>query len=159
MNWGDFMSVSSRLAGLGIELPNPPQAVAAYVPAVVSGSWCYTSGQIPFKDGELLAKGRVGAEVTTEQAYQAARQCALNAISVAAAAVGDINRLVRVIKVVGWVQSADHYHEQSQVINGASELLGEIFGEAGQHARSALGTNALPLDSALEVEVIFEVKL
>ncbi len=152
------MSVSSRLRELGIVLPTPPQAVAAYVPATLSGSLCYTAGQLPLKDGVLMAQGRLGVDLDTDTAYQAARQCALNAISVAAQAVGDVDRLSRVIKVVGFVQSGDHYHDQPKVVNGASELLQEVFGDAGRHARSAVGTNALPLNAAVEVEVIFEVK-
>ncbi len=151
------MAVSDRLRELGIILPQPPSAVAAYVPAVLTGSWCYTAGQLPLKDGVLLARGRVGAEVSEEDGYQAARQCALNAISAAAAQAGGVDRIKRVIKVVGFVQSRDDFHGQPKVVNGASELFEHVFGEAGRHARSAVGTNALPLDAAVEIEVIFEV--
>jgi len=151
------MSITVRLQALGITLPPPPKAVAAYVPAVVSGRLCFTSGQLPFADGRLLAEGRVGGEVTPEDAYQAARQAALNALSVAAEAAGGVDRLKRVVKVVGFVQSTDDFHGQPQVINGASELFESVFGEAGRHARSAVGTNALPLNAAVEVECIFEI--
>lgn len=152
------MSVSSRLQELGLVLPEPPKAVAAYVPAVLSGPWCFTSGQLPFKDGTLVAEGRVGAEVDENLAYQAAQQCALNAVSVAASAVGGLDRVVRVVKVVGFVQSHESFHGQPGVINGASALLERLFGDAGRHARSAVGTNALPLNAAVEVEIIFEVE-
>lgn len=151
------MSIGERLRELEIELPTPPQAVAAYVPAIVSGSWCFTAGQLPLKDGVLVAEGKVGQDVDVNTAYQAARQSALNAVSVAAAAVGGVDRLKRVIKVVGFVQSADDFHGQPGVINGASEILERIFGDNGRHARSAVGTNGLPLNAAVEVEVIFEV--
>lgn len=151
------MAVSKRLQELGITLPDPPSAVAAYVPAVVSESWCFTAGQLPLKDGALVAQGKVGQDVTEEQAYAAARQSALNAVSVAAACAGGVDRLKRVVKVVGFVQSSDDFHGQPKVINGASELFEQIFGNQGKHARSAVGTNALPLNAAVEVEVIFEV--
>jgi enamine deaminase RidA (YjgF/YER057c/UK114 family) len=152
------MSVADRLQELGIELPAPPQAVAAYVPAVISGPWCFTAGQLPLQGGVLVAQGKVGQEVDVQTAYQAARHSALNAVSVAAAAAGGVDNLLRVIKVVGFVQSSDDFHGQPGVINGASELLESLFGEAGRHARSAVGTNALPLNAAVEVEVIFEVR-
>lgn len=147
--------LSKRLQELGIILPEAPKAVAAYVPARVAGSLCFTSGQLPFREGKLVAEGKVGDSVSLEEAQQAARQAALNAISVAAAAVGDLDRLEAVIKVVGFVQSAPDFHDQPQVINGASWVLEEIFQEQGRHARSAVGTNALPLNAAVEVECIF----
>lgn len=151
------MGIEARLTELQLTLPPAPKAVAAYVPAVVIGNLCFTSGQLPFKEGSLVAEGRVGGGVDPELAYQAARQSALNAISVAADAAGGVERLKRVIKVVGFVQSAENFHGQPQVINGASEILESIFGENGRHARSAVGTNALPLDAAVEVECIFEL--
>lgn len=150
-------SIESRLAELEITLPEPPKAVAAYVPAVLTGQLCFTSGQLPLHNGHLQAEGQVGRDVSPEEAFNAARQCALNAIAVAAAVAGGVNRLARVIKVVGFVQSADSFHGQPQVINGASELLESVFGDQGRHARSAVGTNALPLNAAVEVEVVFEV--
>lgn len=152
------MSISARLQELGLVLPEPPQAVAAYIPALITGNLCFTAGQLPLKDGQLVAQGRVGAEVSPEEAYQAARQSALNAISVAAQAAGGVDRLKRVVKVVGFVQSDDAFHGQPGVINGASELFQSIFGEFGRHARSAVGTNALPLNAAVEVEAVFEVE-
>ncbi len=151
------MSISARLNELGLVLPEPPKAVAAYIPALITGNLCFTAGQLPLKDGKLVAEGRVGADVTPEDAYQAARQSALNAISVAAHAAGGVDRLKRVVKVVGFVQSDDGFHGQPGVINGASELFESVFGETGRHARSAVGTNALPLNAAVEVEAVFEV--
>ncbi|WP_053959091.1 RidA family protein [Sulfobacillus thermosulfidooxidans] len=150
--------LSKRLQELGIILPEAPKAVAAYVPARVAGSLCFTSGQLPFREGKLVAEGKVGENVSLEDAQQAARQAALNAISVAAAAVGDLDRLEAVIKVVGFVQSTPEFHDQPQVINGASWVLEEIFQENGRHARSAVGTNALPLNAAVEVECIFLIR-
>lgn len=152
------MSIAARLQELGITLPEPPKAVAAYIPALMVGNLCFTSGQLPLNQGSLVAEGRVGSEVAPETAYQAARQSALNCISVAAQAAGGVDRLKRVVKVVGFVQSAPDFHGQPQVINGASELMELVFGEAGRHARSAVGTNALPLNAAVEVEMIFEVE-
>lgn len=150
-------TVEERLARLGVTLPSPPQAVAAYVPAVRVGNLCFTSGQLPVRQGQLMATGRVGDGVDMDQAVACARQAALNAISVAADVAGGVNRLLRVIKVVGFVQSAEEFHGQPQVINGASELLEQIFLDQGRHARSAVGANALPLDAPVEVECIFEV--
>lgn len=152
------MSVSARLTQLGITLPDPPSAVASYVPAVVSGPWCFTAGQLPLQDGRLVAVGPVGGGTSEQEASQAARQCALNAISVAAQAAGGVDRLKRVVKVVGFVQSADDFHGQPRVVNGASDLFEQVFGEAGRHARSAVGTSTLPLNASVEVEVIFEVE-
>ncbi len=153
----NHQSISQRLETLGITLPDPPKPVASYVPAVVSGGLCYTSGQLPLRNGQLVAQGRVGDRVTLADAQGAARQSCLNAIAVAAQAAGGVDRLQRVVKVVGFVQCADDFHQQPQVINGASQLLEEIFGEHGQHARSAVGTNALPLDASVEIEMIFEL--
>jgi enamine deaminase RidA (YjgF/YER057c/UK114 family) len=118
-----------------------------------------TSGQLPFDQGQLIATGSVGQEVSVEVAYQAARQAALNALSVAAHAVGGLDRLARVVKVVGYIQSAPGFFGQPQVLNGASELLEAIFGDHGRHARSAVGCSALPLNAAVEVECIFEVAI
>ncbi|CAB1128710.1 YjgF_endoribonc domain-containing protein [Candidatus Hydrogenisulfobacillus filiaventi] len=149
---------SARLQRMGLSLPAVPAPVAAYVPAVVAGNWCYTSGQLPFADGRLTAVGRVGAEVPLAEAYRAARQAALNALAAAAAAAGGLDRLVRVIKVTGFVQAAPGFTAEAQVVNGASELLGEVFGEAGRHARSAVGVLALPLNAAVEIECLFQVQ-
>lgn len=146
-----------RLAELGLSLPDVVKPVAAYVPAVRSGSFVFTSGQVPVRDGELLHKGKVGAEVTPEQAYECAQQCALNALAAIRAEVGDLSAVTRVVKLVGFVASTPEFTGHPQVVNGASELLGTIFGDHGQHARSAVGVTALPLDAPVEVEMIVEV--
>ncbi|HEY7010182.1 MAG TPA: RidA family protein [Jatrophihabitantaceae bacterium] len=148
---------SQRLAELGITLPAVVPPVAAYVPAVRTGSLVYTSGQVPMVDGALAAAGKVDADVTPEQAYDCARACALNALAAVDALVG-IDAVVRVVKVVGFVASAPGFTGQPQVVNGASEVLGEIFGEAGRHARSAIGVAGLPLDAPVEVELVVEVR-
>jgi enamine deaminase RidA (YjgF/YER057c/UK114 family) len=152
------MSVSSALAQLGIELPSVVPPVAAYVPAKAHGDLVFTAGQLPMVSGALPATGKVGdgpGLIPAEDAQAYARQCALNALAAAAAAVGGVDRLTGVVKVVGFVASVPDFTGQPGVINGASEVLGEIFGEAGRHARSAVGVTALPLDSPVEVEVVF----
>ena len=150
--------VENRLAALGLALPEVAAPVAAYVPAVRSGAYVYTSGQLPFIDGKLPRTGKVGAEVSVEDAAELARTCALNAIAAAKSAIGDLDRVVRVVKVVGFVASAPDFTAQPQVMNGASNLLKEAFGEAGSHARSAVGVAVLPLDSPVEVEIVVEVR-
>lgn len=147
---------SERLAELGITLPPVAAPVAAYVPAVRSGAQVLTSGQLPFVDGALAATGKLGAGVTAEQGAQLARTCALNALAAVHALVG-IDSVVRVVKVVGFVASAEGFTGQPGVVNGASELLGEVFGEAGVHARSAVGVAELPLGAPVEVELVVEV--
>lgn len=149
-------SVSQRLAELGIELPPVPAPVASYIPAIRTGQLVFTSGQVPLVGGVLQATGKVGAEVTPEDAVGYARTCALNALAAVHALVG-IDSVVRVVKVVGFVASSPGFTGQPAVINGASDLLGEVFGEAGAHARSAVGVTALPLDAPVEVELIVEV--
>ncbi|MDH6196443.1 enamine deaminase RidA (YjgF/YER057c/UK114 family) [Mycobacterium frederiksbergense] len=149
-------SWSQRLTDLGIELPTVAAPLAAYVPAVRTGNLVYTSGQLPIRGGELLATGKVGAEVSPEQANELARVCALNALAAVHALVG-IDSLVKVVKVVGFVSSAPGFNGQPVVINGASELFSEIFGEAGAHARSAVGVPELPANAPVEVEIIVEV--
>lgn len=149
------MSVADRLAELGIELPAVAAPVAAYVPAVVHGDLVYTSGQLPFSDGALPATGKVGAEVSAEDANAYARTCALNALAAAADAAGGIERIAGVLRVGGFVASTPDFTGQPGVINGASNVLGEIFGDAGRHARAAVGVPVLPLDSPVEVEVTF----
>ncbi len=149
-------SVSERLAELGIELPPVPAPVASYVPAVRSGDHVYTSGQLPMVAGSLQATGKVGHEVTAEEAAGYARTCALNALAAVHALVG-IDSVRRVVKVVGFVASAPDFTGQPGVINGASNFIGELFGEAGAHARSAVGVAVLPLDAPVEVELIVEV--
>ncbi|WP_439591927.1 RidA family protein [Microbacterium sp.] len=152
------MTVSERLAELGIELPSVVPPVAAYVPAKVHGDLVYTAGQLPMVDGSLPATGKVGdgeGLVPAADATAYARQCALNAIAAAAAAAGGVDRLTGVLKVTGFVASIPEFTGQPGVVNGASELLGEVFGESGRHARSAVGVPVLPLDSPVEVEVVF----
>jgi enamine deaminase RidA (YjgF/YER057c/UK114 family) len=148
-------AVSQRLADLGIELPPVVPPVAAYIPATVHGDLVYTSGQLPMVSGALPATGKVGGAVDAADAKVYARQSALNAIAAAADVVGGVDRLTRVVKVTGFVASVPEFTGQPGVINGASELLGEVFGEAGRHARSAVGEPVLPLDSPVEVEVVF----
>ncbi len=152
------MSYEAKLKELGLEIPEAPKPVAAYVPAVKIDKYVYTSGQIPFVNGELKYKGKVGGGVNEADAYEAAKICALNCLSVIKAQIGTLDNIERVVKVVGFVNSAPGFNMQPKVINGASELVGQIFGEAGQHARSAVGVNELPLDATVEVEMIVKVK-
>lgn len=149
-------SWSARLTELGIELPQVVAPLAAYVPAVRTGTLVYTAGQLPISEGELLATGKVGAEVSADEAKTLARQCALNALAAIDALVG-IDSVVKVVKVVGFVASAPEFGGQPSVINGASELFGDVFGDAGAHARSAVGVSELPRNAPVEVEVIVEV--
>lgn len=149
------MSVSARLAELDIELPAVAAPVAAYVPAAVRDGLVYTSGQLPFAGGALPTTGKVGAEVTAEDANAYARTCALNALAAAADAAGGVDRIAGVLRVGGFVASVPEFTGQPGVINGASVVLGEIFGDAGRHVRAAVGVPVLPLDSPVEVEVTF----
>jgi enamine deaminase RidA (YjgF/YER057c/UK114 family) len=146
-----------RLEELGHPLPQVAKPVASYVPAVRSGSLVYTSGQLPMREGELVTTGKVGGGVTPEQAQECARQCVLNALAAIRAEVGDLSAVKRVVKVVAFVASTPDFTGQPGVANGASELLGEVFGEAGRHARSAVGVAVLPLDAPVEVELVVEV--
>lgn len=146
----------ARLAALGLVLPPVATPAGTYVPAVLSGSLVFTSGQLPLAGGQLGATGKVGEQVTAEQAKELARTCALNALAAVDSLVG-LDRVVRVVKVVGFVASAPGFVGQPGVVNGASELFGEVFGDAGVHARSAVGVAALPLDAPVEVEVVLEV--
>lgn len=150
------MSVSQRLTELGIDLPQVVAPLAAYVPAVRTGDLVHTSGQLPMVAGQLKATGKVGGEVSPEEAKALARVCALNALAAVHALVG-VDAIARVVKVVGFVASAPGFHGQPGVVNGASELFGEVFGEAGAHARSAVGVAELPLDAPVEVEIIVEL--
>lgn len=147
---------SARLAELGIELPEVVPPVAAYVPAMRTGNLVYTAGQLPIAGGKLLLSGKVGAAVSPEDAKDLARQCGLNALAAVHALVG-IDSVVSVVKVVGFVASAPGFGGQPGVVNGASELFGEVFGDAGAHARSAVGVSELPMDAPVEVEIIVEV--
>lgn len=146
-----------RLTELGLAVPSVAKPVAAYVPAVRSGSYVYTSGQLPMVDGVLVATGKVGAEVDPADAKVLAQTCALNALAAIRAEVGDLSAITRVVKVVGFVASTPEFTGQPGVVNGASELLGSVFGDIGVHARSAVGVTSLPLDAPVEVELIVEV--
>lgn len=151
------MSVlDDRLKELGLVVPEGSVPAGAYIPAVVSGNLVFTSGQLPMVDGALPATGKVGAEVSPEDAKTYARTCVLNGLAAARSAIGSLDRITRVVKVVGFVASDPSFTGQPGVINGASELLSEIFGEAGQHARSAVGVAVLPLDTPVEIEFLFE---
>jgi enamine deaminase RidA (YjgF/YER057c/UK114 family) len=149
-------AIEDRLTELGLKLPNVAKPVAAYVPAMVTGNLVFTAGQLPFVDGALEATGKVGAEVSAEDAAKLARTCVLNALAAASSVIGSLDRVTRIVKVVGFVASAPDFTGQPSVVNGASELLGEIFGEPGQHARSAVGVAVLPLDAPVEIELIVE---
>lgn len=151
--------IDDRLAELSITLAEPAAPAGAYVPALVDGDHVLTSGQLPMVDGQLMATGHVGAEVDAEQAKELARVCAINALAALKSAIGDLDRIEQVTKLVGFVSSAPDFTGQAGVINGASELLGEVFGDAGQHARSAVGVAVLPLGSPVEVEVIVRLRV
>jgi enamine deaminase RidA (YjgF/YER057c/UK114 family) len=150
-------SVEARLAELGVTLPEVAAPLASYQPAVRSGTYVYTSGQLPMVEGKLRVTGKVGAEVTPEEAKELARLCALNALAAVKSVAGDLDRVARVVKVVGFVASAPDFTGQPAVVNGASELLGEVFGDKGVHARSAVGVAVLPLDAPVEVELQVEL--
>jgi enamine deaminase RidA (YjgF/YER057c/UK114 family) len=149
--------IEDRLCELGLTLPEVTPPLAAYVPALRVGDLVWTSGQLPMVDGSLVATGKVGAEVDPEDAAGLARICALNVLAAVKAEVGDLDEVTRVIKVVGYVASAPTFTGQPGVINGASQLLGEVFGDAGRHARSAVGVAVLPLDAPVEVELVVQI--
>ncbi|MFC0601891.1 RidA family protein [Streptomyces palmae] len=152
------MSAAERkLAELGLSLPEVAAPLASYVPAVRTGAYVHTAGQLPLVDGKLGVTGKVGAEVTPEEAKELARICALNALAAVKSVVGDLDRIARVVKVVGFVASASDFTGQPGVVNGASELLGEVLGDKGIHARSAVGVAVLPLDAPVEVEIQVEI--
>ena len=151
------MGAEVRLAELGITLPEVVPPLAAYRPTARTGDLVFTAGQLPARDGEMLAVGKVGGAVTADQGYDCARQCTLNALAAIAAEVGSIDAIKRVVKAVVFVASTPDFTGQPQVANGASELLAEVFGEAGKHARSAVGVAVLPLDVPVEVELVVEV--
>jgi enamine deaminase RidA (YjgF/YER057c/UK114 family) len=152
------VSPESRLAELGIMLPEPPGAVAAYVPWIQTGNVIITSGQLPFQDGEIQFPGKLGADLDIDEGYQAARLCAINAIAQLKAACGDLDRIVRILRLEGNVHSAAGFQGQPQVLNGASELINEVFGERGRHTRTALGINEMPLNAAVQLSVMAEVQ-
>jgi enamine deaminase RidA (YjgF/YER057c/UK114 family) len=149
-------SPETRLEELGIELPATPAPAGAYIPATRAGNLVFTAGQLPLQAGELSLRGKVGDAVGVDQAREAARLCALNALAAASTQTGGLAGISRVVKVTGFVASAPGFNEQPQVINGASEILGEIFGDAGLHARSAVGVAELPMDAPVEVELVVE---
>jgi enamine deaminase RidA (YjgF/YER057c/UK114 family) len=153
------MDIHVKLASLGLALPAAPKPVAAYVPAVRSGNLVFVSGQLPMKDGSLLATGPVPSACSLEVGMAAARQCVLNGLAVLGDQLGgDFSRVVRVVRVGAFVQSDAGWTEQPKVANGGSELLQQLFGEAGRHARAAVGTNALPLGASVEIEMVVEVR-
>jgi enamine deaminase RidA (YjgF/YER057c/UK114 family) len=149
--------VDTKLAELGLTLPEVVPPLAAYQPAVVSGAYVYTAGQLPMVEGKLPVTGKVGGEVTPEEAKDLARICALNALAAVKSVIGDLDRITRVVKVVGFVASAPDFTGQPGVLNGASELLGAVLGDKGVHARSAVGVAVLPLDAPVEIEVQVEI--
>lgn len=149
---------SSRLRDLGYELPDVPEPAGSYIPAVRSGNLIFTAGQVPFQDGEILRTGKVGDTVSVEEASEDARLCALNALAAAAAQAGGLDNIRRIVKVGGFVASAQGFDGQPAVLNGASEFLGQVFGDAGLHARTAVGVAELPLGAPVEVELIVEVR-
>lgn len=152
------MSVEEKLKALGLSLPKPPKPVAAYIPAVKTGNLIFVSGQIPVVNGELKFKGKVGQDLSVEEGYEAAKICVLNALSIVKDLVGSLDKVKQIVRVVGYVNCSDDFKEPHKVVNGASELLVEIFGEKGKHARLALGTNILPLGATIELELIVEVE-
>ena len=154
----DSGSAEARLAALGIVLPPAPKPVAAYVPSVRTGNLIFVAGQIPMREGKLLHQGRIGVEVTPEQGVACARQCAINGLAVIREATGSLDRVRRVVRLGVFVACESGYHEQPKIANGASELMLEVFGEKGRHARAAVGTNDLPLGAPVEVEFVVEVE-
>jgi len=152
------MSIEDKLHQMGLELPDPPKPVASYVPCVRTGNLLFVSGQVPKEKGALRYAGHLGGERSLDDGYQAARLCALNALSVVKQAVGSLDRVRRIVKLTGYVASAAGFTDQPKVVDGASKFLVELFGERGQHARAAVGVNELPLGSAVELEMIVEVE-
>jgi enamine deaminase RidA (YjgF/YER057c/UK114 family) len=148
----------TRLKEMGLSLPAVPRPVATYVPAVLTGKYVYTSGQIPLVDGQLKYGGRVGKDLTEEEGREAAKICALNCLSAIRELTGGLDEIERIVKVTGFVNSAPGFVSQPKVINGASDFLGQVFGSAGKHARSAVGVSALPLGAAVEIEMVVEIK-
>jgi enamine deaminase RidA (YjgF/YER057c/UK114 family) len=152
------MSIEQRIRELGLELPEPPKPVAAYIPAVRVGNLLFTSGMGPLLGGRVTMTGKVGSDLTVEQGYEAARQTMLNLLAVVKQELGSLDRVERVVKVLGFVASAPGFGRQPEVMNGASHLLEQIFGERGKHCRAAIGTSELPLNTPVEIEMIVQVK-
>jgi len=152
-----LMTVEDRLRELGITLPPAPAGVGAYVPWVRAGNLVFTSGQLPWRDGKLTCTGKLGAGVSIEDGFQAARVCAINAIAQLKAAVGNLDLVMQIVRLEGYVHAGPGFHEHPKVLNGASELFNEVFGPRGRHARVALGINETPLDAAVQLAVVAEV--
>ena len=150
--------IEEKIKELGLELPEVAKPVAAYIPALLSGDYVFTAGQIPFVKGELKYKGKVGGELSLEEGQKAAEICALNCLAAVKGVIGDLDKIERIVKLTVFVNNVDGYGDQPKVANGASELLGKIFGEIGKHARSAVGVSGLPLNAAVEIEMIVKVK-
>ncbi len=150
--------IEEKMRELGFTLPETVKPLAAYIPAIQTGDYVYTSGQVPFANGELKYAGKIGFDLSIEEGQKAAELCALNALSAIKSVIGDLNKIEQIIKVTVFVNSADGFTDQPKVANGASELLGNIFGDAGRHVRSAVGVNELPVNSAVEVEMFVKVK-
>lgn len=153
------MSLENRVQELGLSIPAPAKPVAAYLPAVKSGSLVFVSGQLPMKDGLLQYTGILGKDISIEQGYDAARICALNCLGAVKALVGSLDDVIRIVKVTGFVASTHEFNDHPKVVNGASELMQQIFGEQGMHARAAVGMSSLPLGAPVEVEMIVEVRI
>ena len=151
------MSPEERLADMGIALPAPPAAVAAYEPWVRTGNLVITSGQLPWRDGVMAYAGKLGVELTDDDGYQAARLCALNAMAQIKAAAGELSRVQRIVRLEGYVHAGPGYRGHPQVLNGASELFNEVFGDRGRHCRTALGINEMPLNAAVQLVVWAEL--
>jgi len=148
--------VEQRLSELGFTLPQVATPAGSYLPAMISGNLVFTAGQIPLVEGKLMATGKLGAEITVEYGAEIAQRCALNALAAVKSVIGDLDRVKQIVKIVGFVSSVPEFTSQPAVINGASEFLQQVFGDAGQHARSAVGVSVLPLDAPVEIELIVE---
>jgi enamine deaminase RidA (YjgF/YER057c/UK114 family) len=146
-----------KLKEMGIEIPEAPKPLAAYIPAVKTGNLVMTAGQLPMVNGKLILEGKVGSDVTVEEAEEAAKQCAVNCLSVIKAEIGSLDKIKRIVKIAAFVNSADGFTAQPKVANGASEFVVEVFGDAGKHVRSAVGVNELPINAPVEIEMIVEV--
>ena len=151
------MSIEDKLAELGITLPEAPAAVAAYQPWIRTGNLIFTSGQLPWRDGEIAYAGKLGAEISNEDGYQAARQCALNAIAQLKDATGNLDKIQKIVRIEGYVHCAEGFRSHPQILNGASDLVGELFGKRGQHSRLALGINEMPLNAAVQLAMTAEI--
>lgn len=152
------MSYEEKLNNMGVNIPAAPKPVAAYLPAVLAGCYVFTSGQLPLAEGKLMFTGKLDRDLTLEEGRQAARQCAINCLAAVKGVIGTLDSIERIVKITGFVNSASGFTGQPQIINGASDFLIEVFGERGQHARSAVGVNELPLNSVVEIEMIVQVK-